>query len=134
MEPLPRGTYSTVDEYLILQNEPQRSLMEHLRKVIRETVPMAEEIISYQMPAYKYKGMVAYFAAATHHIGLYVRPRTMEAFKMELSDYSLSKSAIRIPFDRPLPDDLARSIIQHAVSQNMADEEIRKMKKKKKRL
>ena len=40
-----------------------------IRKTIKEAAPEAEEAISYQMPTFKYKGNLVYFAAYKNHIG-----------------------------------------------------------------
>jgi uncharacterized protein YdhG (YjbR/CyaY superfamily) len=45
--------------------------MQQLRKTIKAAAPKAEEVISYQMPGYKYFGMLVYFAAYKNHIGFY---------------------------------------------------------------
>ncbi|MGZ3610684.1 MAG: DUF1801 domain-containing protein, partial [Ktedonobacteraceae bacterium] len=41
-----------VDTYIASLDEPRRSSLEQLRKIIIETVPEAEESIQYNMPAY----------------------------------------------------------------------------------
>jgi uncharacterized protein YdhG (YjbR/CyaY superfamily) len=49
-----RITPKTFDEYIaFFPNDIQNKLNE-IRSIIREIAPDAEEVISYQMPAYKY--------------------------------------------------------------------------------
>ena len=43
------------DEYLRNIDEPQYTLMQKLRATIRSICPGAEEIMSFGMPAFKYK-------------------------------------------------------------------------------
>ena len=53
-----------VDEYLQGIDEPKRSTLEALRRTILETVPDAEQVISYKVPAFRVEGrIVAGFAA-----------------------------------------------------------------------
>jgi uncharacterized protein YdhG (YjbR/CyaY superfamily) len=54
----------TVDEYLAKVPEPARSTLTHIRKVIRSVVPPeATEVISYNIPMFKYNGMLIGYAA-----------------------------------------------------------------------
>ena len=48
--------------------------LEELRQTINTSAPGAEEVISYNMPAFRYHGMLVYFAAYKNHIGFYATP------------------------------------------------------------
>jgi hypothetical protein len=45
--------YRSVDEYIAAQPEAVRGILQEVRGVIRKALPKAEEVISYQIPAYK---------------------------------------------------------------------------------
>lgn len=45
-----------VDDYLAAIPAEMRPALEQLRKVIRSAAPKADEVISYQLPAFKYQG------------------------------------------------------------------------------
>lgn len=124
--------FNTVDEYLAAQPDVLRATLEHLRQVIKKAAPEAQELISYSMPAYKYLGMVAYFAAAKNHYGLYVMPRVLESFRSRLGTYKLSKSTIQFPWKTPLPDELVAEIIQYAVRFNREQKELKDASKRRK--
>lgn len=47
---------SVIDEYLQNVSEPQKSELLRIRQLIKETLPDVEEVISYAMPGFKYKG------------------------------------------------------------------------------
>ncbi|MDP2335911.1 MAG: DUF1801 domain-containing protein [Bacteroidota bacterium] len=66
--------FKTIDEYLALQTDQARITLESLRQAIRKAAPGAVEVISYQMPAFKFHGMLAYFAAFKNHCSLFVFP------------------------------------------------------------
>lgn len=91
-----------------------------MRKTIKAAAPKAEELISYQMPAYKYKGVLVYFAAFEKHIGFYATPTGHAAFKKELSTYKTGKVSVQFPFTEPLPLDLVKRIVQFRVKENEA--------------
>ena len=57
-----------VDEYLAGVPEPARTTLQKIRAAIRSVVPPeTTETISYRMPAFKYKGVLVWFAAFSDH-------------------------------------------------------------------
>jgi len=65
--------------------EPARSTLNKIRAAIRSAVPPeATETISYRMPAFKYKGVLVWFAAFSNHCSLFPTASVVEAFKNEL--------------------------------------------------
>jgi len=109
----------SVDEYLAGIPEPARSTLKKIRAAIRSAVPPAAiETISYGMPAFKYKGMVAWFAAFADHCSLFPTASIVRAFKEELKGFSTSKGTIRFPIDKPLPGTLVKKLVKAGVTQN----------------
>ena len=47
----------TIDEYIEQFPANVQATLQKLRATIKKTAPKAEEVISYQMPAFKYYGM-----------------------------------------------------------------------------
>ena len=107
------------DEYISFHPENVRVQLEKLRQTIRKAAPKAEEVISYQMPAYKLQGMLVYFAAYKNHIGFYPTGSGIFAFKKELSIYECSKGTVRFPLDKPLPLGLIGKIVKFRVKENL---------------
>ena len=63
---------SVVDDYLKNLPEPQKAELERIRKIVKQTVPEAEEVISYGVPGFKYKGKyLITFAAFKDHLSLF---------------------------------------------------------------
>jgi hypothetical protein len=61
----------TVGEYVKRKVPPEyRAVMASLRRLIRETAPKAEELISYGMPCYKQTAIFAYLNASKTGITL----------------------------------------------------------------
>jgi uncharacterized protein YdhG (YjbR/CyaY superfamily) len=118
-----------IDEYLLDVTEKQRLALEALRQIIRETAPDAEEVISYGMPAFKYHGMLVYFAAFKNHCSLFAANATLNAdIYPELKAYKTSKGTIQFTPEKPLPVALVQKIVLARMKQN---EEIAKAKMKK---
>ena len=58
------ATPANTDAYLAAVPKDARDALEKLRKIIRAAAPKATETISYQIPTYKYHGMLVSFAAS----------------------------------------------------------------------
>jgi uncharacterized protein YdhG (YjbR/CyaY superfamily) len=117
---------SEIDEYIGSFPAGTQKLLKQLRATIREIAPAAEEVISYQMPAFKLNGMLVWFAGCKNHIGFYPSASGISAFKVELSDYKSSKGSVRFPLDRPLPLELIRKIVQFRMHENLHKAQIRR--------
>ncbi len=103
-----------VKQYIDKQPSPQKEIMEKVRVVIQHSAPLAEEAMSYGVPAFKLRGhlLVAY-AAFKQHIGIYPEPQTIEVFEKELQNYTTSKGAIQFQIDQPIPYDLMEKIVAY---------------------
>lgn len=120
MERAKKTSFNNVEEYLAsVADARQRSILERVRTTIKRTVPDAEETISYQMPAYRYHGILLYFAAWKNHWGLYPASNSIkETFRDELAHYKQTKGAIQFPWDDPFPDALLIKLIKKRVEEN----------------
>ncbi|MCL5991647.1 MAG: DUF1801 domain-containing protein [Bacteroidetes bacterium] len=118
-----------VDSYLATVPEPAKSTLEKLRQTIRGIVPAAEEVISYGMPAFKYKGILVYFASFKNHCSFFPGSAIIENFKEELKAYKTSKGTIQFAFDKPLPASLVKKIVKARMKENEEKERNRLMKK-----
>lgn len=106
-----------VDEYLAGVPEPARSTLKRIRAAIRPAVPPeATETISYRIPAFKYKGMLVWFAAFANHCSLFPTASVIEAFKDDLKGFPISKGTIHFPTDKPLPTALVQKLVRARVA------------------
>jgi uncharacterized protein YdhG (YjbR/CyaY superfamily) len=113
-----KTTAANVDEYINAQPANVRTKLKQIRQTIKIAAPEAEEVISYNMPAYKYNGMLVFFAAFKNHIGFYPAPRGIEAFKKELSAYKGAKGSVQFPLDKPIPLGLISKIVKFRMKEN----------------
>jgi uncharacterized protein YdhG (YjbR/CyaY superfamily) len=108
----------SVDEYLARVPEPARSTLNKIRAAIRSAAPPeAIETISYSIPAFKYKGVLMWFAAFSNHCSLFPTAAVIEAFNKELKGFSISKGTIQFPTDKPLPASLVKKMVRARVAQ-----------------
>ena len=109
----------TVDEYLKRVPDPARSTLNKVRAVIRSVAPPeATEGISYGMPTFKYKGMLASFAAFSDHCSLFPGAGPTIGFKNELKNFETSKGTIRFAPNKPLPATLLRKLVKARIAEN----------------
>lgn len=113
--------FRTVREYLDTLPADIRMLLEELRTTIKSAAPQAEELISYNMPAFRYHGMLVYYMAHKNHIGFYPGNKAVnEVFRDELKAYKTSKGTIQLPLDKRIPKRLIKNIVKFRVNENLA--------------
>ena len=124
MKPQPRSKRKaeprTIDEYLAALSNDKRAALERLRRIIRATVPRAEECISYGLTAFRLDGKgIACFGAAANHCAIY---GAVGAHKDELEAFDTSKGTIRFQPDEPLPATLVRKLVKARIAKNAAQQ------------
>ena len=90
----------TIDEYILSQEVDKQEDLRHIRQVLRDALPEAEERISWSMPTYWKKHNILHFAASKGHIGFYPGPEAVIQFAEELRGYKTDKGTIRIPYGK----------------------------------
>lgn len=124
----PSVKHENIDEYISCFPEQIRTRLNEMRAAINKAAPKAQEVISYNMPAFKQNGVLVYFAANKNHIGFYPTASPIRVFKDELTKYETSKGAIQFPNDKPIPVTLVKKIVKYRTAE---DEEKAARKKKK---
>jgi uncharacterized protein YdhG (YjbR/CyaY superfamily) len=113
-----KGVVKSVDEYFAGVPEPARSRLKQMRAVIRAAVPAeAVEIISYQIPAFKTKKVLVWFAAFAEHCSLFPTASVIKEFKDELAGYTTSKGTVQFPTGKALPTALIKKLVKARVAQ-----------------
>ncbi|MBK5279052.1 MAG: DUF1801 domain-containing protein [Bacteroidia bacterium] len=111
-----------IDEYLDELPDPNiRAMLERLRQTIRSVAPKAEEVISYQMPAFKYYGMLVYFSAFKNHCSLFpANSSLIPKLNRELKPFKTAKGTIQFTVEKPLPTALVKKIVKARMHENIA--------------
>ena len=120
-----------IDAYLAPLPEDVRAELEKLRKTIKAAAPGAEEVISYNMPAFRFHGMLCGFAAYKNHCSFFPwGGKAIVEFKDELKGFETAKGTIRFTLEKPLPVALVKKIVKMKVKDNL-EKEKRKLSKEK---
>lgn len=130
---MPENTkFETVAQYISTFPEPVQLLLEQIRRTIQENAPEAEEVISYNIPAFKYHGMLIFYSAYQKHVSISTAPfAVFEMFAKELAPYKRSKSTVQLPLHKPLPLELIAKMTQFRLKENLEIAEEKAKKKKK---
>jgi uncharacterized protein YdhG (YjbR/CyaY superfamily) len=76
-------------------------VLDEVRSIIRAALPDADEVISYQIPAYKREGVaVICFAGWKKHFSLYPVGEALVGALPEAARYPVSKGTIKLPSTR----------------------------------
>ncbi|MFA6541424.1 MAG: DUF1801 domain-containing protein [Bacteroidota bacterium] len=111
--------HTSVDAYIAEFSGTTRKKLKEIRTIIRAAAPDAEEVISYNMPAYKQNGVLVYFAGYERHIGFYPTGSGIKAFRDRFKKYAWSKGAVQFPLDAPLPVRLITAIVKFRIEQTL---------------
>lgn len=100
-----------IENYIKQQDEVYQSALEHVYHLIQNTVPEADEKLSWGMPTFHKKHNIIHFACNKKHVGIYPGADGVEEFAEELKEkgYKFSKGAIQFPYNR-IDDELITRI------------------------
>jgi len=114
-----------VDAYIAAAAPEARPVMAELRAVIRETLPDADERISWGVPFYRQGGgMVGGFAAYRGHVSFgftdeaALAPELHETLHRQ--GYATAKKTLQVRFDQPVPAEVITRILLAQVALNEA--------------
>jgi uncharacterized protein YdhG (YjbR/CyaY superfamily) len=100
-----RTAPASVAAYLWAQPKANRAALRQVRAVIRKALPRAEELVSYQIPAYRVDGLISFFFAGwAEHWSLYPVSAALAATLGPLpAGAELRKSTLRFSLEKPVP-------------------------------
>jgi len=120
---------SSVEEYFSRFPPEIQSKLTQIRVLLKQTLPEAEEVISYHMPAFKTSEVLVYYAATKSHLGFYPTSSGVSNFKEELAGYVTSKGAIQFPYGEDLPEQFIVAIAQFRAREAIERAAAKKKKK-----
>lgn len=113
--------FKNVDAYILNATEEARPIMEELRGIIQSTIPESDEVISWNVPIYKYHGILAGFSVAKKHVSLGIDTLTLEDRELLAEGgYKTGKKTIQIKFGQQVPEVLIQKILKDQARINEA--------------
>lgn len=101
--------FETVKDYIASLPAESQRIIKSLRTFIKKQLPDAEEVISYNMPAFKTEnGIVIWYAAFKEHVSIFPRTAKLKS----LSAYEGGKGTVKFPKGESLPFALIEDFIK----------------------
>lgn len=105
--------FQSVDEYIQSFEGVSRERLEQMRRLMKHALPFADEVISYNIPAYKVGNqLIVYFAGYPNHLGMYPGRTNSAAYNALASQYAHGKSTARFVHTEPLPETVIATFIK----------------------
>lgn len=108
--------FKSIDEYHNVFTGDTLKRMQNIRELVHKIAPEVQEVISYQIPAFKIgdKFHLIYYCAFPKHITISSpwSDEMLKEFDEDLKGMKVSKSAIQLPHDKALPLDLIKRILK----------------------
>jgi uncharacterized protein YdhG (YjbR/CyaY superfamily) len=108
--------FKTIDEYHENFSGEALERMNTIRALVHKIAPNVEEVISYQIPAFKIgeKFHLIYYCAFAKHLTISSpwSDAFLKEFENDLKSMKVSKSVIQLPLDKNLPIDLITRILK----------------------
>jgi uncharacterized protein YdhG (YjbR/CyaY superfamily) len=96
--------------------EPEwRSRLFKLVVLLHQAMPSANLVMKYGMPTFFDQKSILHVAAWKHHCGVYPQAEAIQVFAHQLTDFSCSKGAIRLPHSTPFPEKVLLDIVAYRV-------------------
>ncbi|MDI6807557.1 MAG: DUF1801 domain-containing protein [Candidatus Eisenbacteria bacterium] len=110
---------TNVGNYLATLPQEVKATLENLRQAIKAAAPKAEEVISYQVPTYKYHGPLVHFVARKNYCSFIVASKTtLTTFEIDLKAYDTSGTTIHFSVRKPLSASLVKKIVKTRIKEN----------------
>ncbi|MEP6723960.1 MAG: DUF1801 domain-containing protein [Variovorax sp.] len=90
----------------------------HLRRlyaILKSVAPEAEEAIKWGTPFFVEPRFLFAFSAHKAHLSFAPTAAGLAPFRKELEKHKTTKGTLRIPYDKPLPEDLVRRIAEYSL-------------------
>jgi uncharacterized protein YdhG (YjbR/CyaY superfamily) len=108
-----------IDGYIKNFPATAKKMLQQIRTTVKKTIPGAEEVISYSIPAFKlHKKILVYFAGWKDHVSIYPVPKANQTLQKEISLYQTGKGTLQFSLDKPLPVNFISKIIKLRVKEN----------------
>jgi uncharacterized protein len=113
-------TAEDVEGYIASAEPAAHPTLEELRKLVKSTVPEAQESISWGVPFYKYHGLLAGFSVFKNHVSFGLAFALEDKYREELEKqgYTTGKKTVQIRFDQKIPTTIIAEILKAKAKMN----------------
>ena len=111
---MPGKAPATIAEYI--RNAPAEGQphLNRLYAILKSAAPEAQEAIKWGNPFFVEPRFLFAFSAHKKHVS-FAPDEALEAFREELKGHQTTKYTLKIPYSKPLPEDLIRRMAEYRV-------------------
>lgn len=124
-----RPKFTSVPGYLSSLEPAQSKALKSVLALVRKTVPKAELVVSYGIPAFKSGRVFMFCTAFKRHVGIYPPVRGDTRLMRKLKPYANDKGNLSFPLDTPMPMALIAEVAE-ALAKQYAHPDVPKAKRK----
>ena len=108
-----------VTAYIESQEEPKRSTLLEVRKLLLDIEPGLEQVIAWNSPQFKFKGKYAVgLCAFKNHLTFSPQsPEVMASHAKDLEGFVTSKSSFQFAVDKPLSKELLTKLLKSRIAE-----------------
>jgi uncharacterized protein YdhG (YjbR/CyaY superfamily) len=110
----------TVDQFVAEAPPKARSILEQIRKVVKQAVPDVDETMGYGKPYYKYHGWMTGVTLYTNHLGVEIWDGLSDEDRKELETlgYKTGSKNFQIKYDQAVPQELLTRLVKVQATRN----------------
>lgn len=108
--------FESVDDYVAVQPQPVREILDELRKRVATAFPDAAESISYGIPKFTLGdgNRFIFVAGWTNHVSVYPIPDGDDVLRRDIERHRSGKGTLKFPLGEPFPYELFDRLVQAA--------------------
>lgn len=110
-----------VDSYIANAAEEAQPTLKEIRKLIKSTIPEAEEAIKWGVPWYNYHGMLSGFRAYKNHVSIEIWADELQSEHREMLEekgYKTGKRTFQIKYDQKVPTTVIKQVLETQAKMN----------------
>lgn len=101
----------SVDEYTEVKEVDDKNYLVELRKLIKETIPHAKEMVAWNMPSYKGNKYIVHFDAYKDHVNVYIGRTNLDKFSKYTETLEKTKSGFKMYYKDEMQKGVLKKII-----------------------
>ncbi|MBC7918683.1 MAG: DUF1801 domain-containing protein [Rhodoferax sp.] len=106
---------TTVDEYIQAAPAAGQPHLRRIRAILKKAAPKADEVIKWGNPFFIEPRFLFAYSAHKAHLSFAPGETALVEFAKELAGHDTTKNFLKIPYNKPLPEDLIRKIAEYRV-------------------
>ena len=114
---MPGKKFATIAEYIAAAPAAGRPHLQRLHALLKAAAPKAQEAIKWNAPFFIEPRFLFSFSAHKAHLDFTPGAEMLARYAGRLGGYEATKYMLKVPYDKPLPEALIRSMARERVKE-----------------